>query len=148
MPLHLDWILKQKKIVALGEGLKSTSDVGAPWDGSVHPSALRSVAHFTETMDCCGCDPCSCWVWHRLDQPGRRSQRQTQAMKGVSFAGGKAFTALKQGFWGLWFTCRCCHLESSHNSPMAIKISFTWWLDFADVSMNRRPLVLANSSPS
>ena len=68
-PLHLDWILKQKRIVALGEGLKSISDVGASWDGSVHPSALRGVARFTETMDCCGCDPCSCRVRHRLDWP-------------------------------------------------------------------------------
>lgn len=40
------------------------------------------------------------------------------------------------------------HLELSHNSPTAMKISFTWWLDFADVSTKNRPLVLANSSPS
>lgn len=58
--LHLDWILKKKEIVALGQSLKSISDVGASWDGSVHASSLRGLACFTETMDCCGCDPCSC----------------------------------------------------------------------------------------
>lgn len=57
-----------------------------------------AVTHFTETMGCCGCDHCSSWMWHRMDQPGRRSQCQTQAMKGVSFAGRKIFAALKQRF--------------------------------------------------
>lgn len=32
--------------------------------------------------------------------------------------------------------------------PTAIKTSFTWWLDFADVSAKSRLLLLANSSPS
>lgn len=63
-------MLKSKIIVALGEGLKSISDVGLCWDGSVHRSAQRGVVHFTETMNCCGCDPCTCKVWHGLDQPG------------------------------------------------------------------------------
>lgn len=72
-------------------------------------------------------------------------------MKGVNFGRGKVLAALKQRFGacGSPTSALTCHTsELSHNSPMAVKISFTWWLDFADVSMNRRSLVLANSSPS
>ena len=68
--------------------------------------------------------------------------------EGGQLCRGEGVYSLEAAVWGLWFTRLCSHLEPSHNSPMAIKISFTWWLDFADVSMNRRPLVLANSSPS